>query len=318
LLDDSLKVLECSLLLAKIIGIISNMNTILAEIISLTQGVGTQPVATAVPGLLVVKGDIPHHQLATLYRPVIGFTVQGTKIFSVDGQQTVLAGPAYYVLPVHVPATARVCPDAYGNPYISMGFHIDATALQQLLRDIPESLLPRHPVPLAACELDDDMLAVWLRLLRLGHSPQDVPALAPAYERELLYRVLIGPHGGTLRQLASAENNFSKISQTIQTLRKNYQHPVEIGEIADAAGMAINTFHRHFKRITGLSPIQYQKQLRLMEARNLIAFGGYSVVDAAYEVGYQSPSQFNREYGRFFGAPPAKDTQQLRRIEQAR
>jgi AraC-like DNA-binding protein len=155
-------------------------------------------------------------------------------------------------------------------------------------------------------------------LLRLLKTPGDIPALAPVYEREILYRVLMGPQGWYLRQLGLKESNLSKISQTVQWIREHYTRLVDIRAMATKAGMAITTFHRQFKRATGLSPIQFQKQLRLLEARNLLAFEGYAMASAAYEVGYQSPSQFNREYSRFFGAPPARDAAVLRQIEGAR
>lgn len=154
--------------------------------------------------------------------------------------------------------------------------------------------------------------------MRLTKTQRDIPALAPVYEREILYRALMGPQGWYLRQLGLRESNFSKISQIVKWLRDNYTRPVEISEIALKSGMVINTFHRQFKQATGLSPIQFQKQLRLLEARNLIAFESYTVASAAYQVGYQSPSQFNREYSRFFGTSPARDTEKLRRIESAR
>ncbi len=274
---------------------------------------------TGVPGLNMIKGDIPAHQLAALYKPLIGFTVQGTKILTIGERSTALKGPSYYVLPVHVPATASVHPDPDGRPYMSLGLAFNQNLLQSLLRDLPEDLLPTtSEQQFAACEMDIKLMEAWLRLLRLTKTPEDIPALAPAYEREILYRVLMGSQGWYLRQLGLRESNFSKISQTVKWLRDNYTKPIDVGAMAAKSGMAINTFHRQFKRATGLSPIQFQKQLRLLEARNLMAFEGYAVASAAYQVGYQSPSQFNREYSRFFGSPPARDTEKLRRIEAAR
>jgi AraC-like DNA-binding protein len=294
------------------------MNKVLDEIIDLTKRAGTRPIETGVPGLSMIKGDIPTHQLAALYKPMIGFTIQGTKILLIGERSTALKGPSYYVLPIHVPATASVYPDRDGRPYMSLGLEINQNVLQSLLRDLPEDLMPTASEHFAACEIDIQLMEAWLRLLRLTKTPRDIPALAPVYEREILYRVLMGPQGWYLRQLGLRESNFSKISQTVKWLRDNYTKPIDIGEIASKSGMAINTFHRQFKRATGLSPIQFQKQLRILEARNLIAFEGYAVASAAYQVGYQSPSQFNREYSRFFGAPPARDTEKLRRIESAR
>jgi len=274
---------------------------------------------TGVPGLSMIKGDIPTHQLAALYKPMIGFTVQGTKILSIGERSTTMEGPSYYVLPVHVPATASVHSDCDGRPYMSLGLELNQNVLQSLLRDLPEDLIPTASEHFfAACEIDIEFMEAWLRLLRLTKTSRDIPALAPAYEREILYRVLMGPHGWYLRQLGLRESNFSRISQTVKWLRDNYTRPIDIGEMASKSGMAINTFHRQFKRATGLSPIQFQKQLRLLEARNLIAFEGSAVASAAYQVGYQSPSQFNREYSRFFGSSPARDTEKLRLIESAR
>lgn len=294
------------------------MNKVLDEVTDLMKSAGTRPIETGVPGLSMIKGDIPAHQLAALYEPMIGFTVQGTKILSIGERSTTLEGPSYYVLPVHVPATASVHPDRDGRPYMSLGLALNQNVLQSLLRDLPENLIPTASEHFAACEIDIEFMEAWLRLLRLKDTSRDIPALAPAYEREILYRVLMGPQGWYLRQLGLRESNFSKISQIVKWFRDNFMRPIDVGELASKSGMAINTFHRQFKRATGLSPIQFQKQLRLLEARNLIAIEGYAVASAAYQVGYQSPSQFNREYSRFFGSSPARDTEKLRRIESAR
>ncbi|WP_240420960.1 AraC family transcriptional regulator [Paenibacillus periandrae] len=294
------------------------MKKVIDEIIDLMKSAGTRPIETGVPGLSMIKGDIPAHQLAALYEPMIGFTVQGTKILSIGERSATLEGPSYYVVPVHVPATASVHPDRDGRPYMSLGLALNQNVLQSLLRDLPENLIPTASGHFAACEIDIEFMEAWLRLLRLMNTSRDIPALAPAYEREILYRVLIGPQGWYLRQLGLRESNFSRISQIVKWFRDNFMRPLDIGEMASKSGMAINTFHRQFKRATGLSPIQFQKQLRLLEARNLIAFEGYAVASAAYQVGYQSPSQFNREYSRFFGSSPARDTENLRRIESAR
>ncbi len=294
------------------------MRTLLDEIKDLMQDADTRPLETAVPGLNMIKGDVPTHQLAALYKPMIGFTVQGTKVLSIGGHDTALKGPSYYVLPTHVPATATVRPAPDGNPYMSLGLEIDHDILQNLLMDTPEGAIQESAQEFAACEFNAELLEAWLRLLRLLKTPGDIPALAPIYKREILYRVMIGPQGSHLRQLGFKESNLSRIAQTVRWLRQHFKQSVDVGYIAREAGMAVTTFHRHFKEATGLSPIQFQKQLRLLEARNLLVFNGYAVTTAAYEVGYESPSQFNREYSRFFGAPPARDTAKLRLIESLR
>lgn len=295
------------------------MKSVLNEIIDLTKKAGSRPLETEVSGLFMIQGDVPAHQLAALYKPMIGFTLQGTKILTVGERNTILKGPSYFVLPLHIPATGSVHPTSDGRPYMSLGLEINQSVLQSLLRDIPEEQLPTaHQEEFSGCEMSDELLDAWLRLLRLTKNPKEIKALAPAYEREILYRVLMGPQGWYLRQLGMRKSNFFQISQAVQWLRNNYMKPFDVKEAAAKSRMAINTFHRQFKRATGLSPVQFQKQLRLIEARNLMAFEGYAVASAAYEVGYQSPSQFNREYARFFGLSPAKDTAKLKRIESFR
>lgn len=295
------------------------MGNALHEITDLMKRANSRPVETEVPGLFIIQGDVPKHQLAALYKPMIGFTIQGTKVLTIGEKTTSLKGPSYFVLPLHVPATGTVHSSRDGRPYLSLGIEINQTVLQSLLRDLPEDLLPSVPQEeFAACEIHPELMDALLRLLRLTRTPEDVRALAPAYEREILYRILMGPQGGYLRQLGQRESNFFQISRTVQWLRSNYMKPLDVAAAASKSGMALNTFHRQFKRATGLSPIQFQKQLRLIEARNLMIFEGFAVASAAYEVGYQSSSQFNREYSRFFGTSPAKDTMKLRDFESRR
>lgn len=294
------------------------MNRAIDEIADLMKNVGTRPLETAVPGLSMIKGDVPAHQLAALYKPMIGFTVQGTKILSIGGRDLEVKGPSYFLLPLHVPVTATVHPSPEGAPYLSLGLELDQDILQALLRDVAEDSLPRVSQAIAACDVDAELMEAWLRLLRLTGTPADIPALAPVYKREIFYRVLKGPQGFYLRQLGLRESHFSKIAQTVRWLRDNFKQPVDVRKVSRNAGMALTTFHRQFKRATGLSPIQFQKQLRLLEARNLLAFEGYAVAGAAYEVGYESPSQFNREYSRFFGNTPSRHATILRQMEAAR
>lgn len=285
----------------------SDLDNAVQEIICLTMEADTKPGETGIPRVVMIKGDVPNHQLKALYQPTIGFVVQGSKTLAIGGRAYHLDAPSYFLLPMHVPVTGSVRSGGEGRTYLSVGLSLDHGVLQSLLRDIPTDLLPRTPCEFSGCEADAEFVEAWVRILRLMKTPQDIPALAPVYEREILYRALMGKQGWYLRQLGLTESNVSRIAQTVEWLRKNYAEPIDIEELAGEAGMAVTTFHRQFKHATGLSPIQFQKQLRLLEARNLVAFEGYAVSNAAYEVGYQSPSQFNREYSRFFGESPARD-----------
>ena len=294
------------------------IDTLIAELAELATDAGTRPTETGVPGLLKIRGDVPQHQLAALYKPMVGLVVRGVKTLWIGGRKVELYGPSYFVVPMHLPVTGKVAPSREGHEYLSLGLELNQQTLRNLLRDIPADSLPPGLRTLDACAADEQFVEAWLRLLRLSIAPNDIPALAPVFEREILYRVLSGPQGWYLRQLAQTQSPFSKIAETVSWLRDNYREPFSISTLARKTGMALTTFHRQFKSATGLSPIQFQKQLRLLEARNLLAFEGHAVATAAYEVGYQSPSQFNREYARFFGAPPARDTAELRQIERAR
>ena len=164
------------------------MNKILDEIIDLMKRAGTRPIETEVPGLSMIKGDVPTHQLTALYKPTIGFTVQGTKILSIGERSTTLEGPSYYVLPVHVPATASVHPDRDGHPYMSLGLELNQNVLQSLLRDLPKDLIPTASEHFAACEMDFEFMEAWLRLLRLTEYSRFFGS-SPARDTEKLRRI---------------------------------------------------------------------------------------------------------------------------------
>lgn len=278
----------------------------------------TVAVESAVPRLYLIKGKVPGHQLAAIYKPMIGFTIQGTKVMSVGETTTRLSGPCCFVLPMHVPATASVFPDEAGQPYMSVGLEIDQTILRDLLAQLDIGPPTTPAADLTPFKPDDDLLSALLRLMRLTQTPEHISGLAPSYEREILYRVFASSSGAKLRQLGMRESNLSRISDVVWSMRQNFKESVDVGSAARQAGMSVTTFHRQFKGATGISPIQFQKQLRLLEARKLLAFEGFAVSGAAFEVGYESPSQFSREYTRFFGATPAKDAAAIRKIESTR
>jgi transcriptional regulator GlxA family with amidase domain len=147
----------------------------------------------------------------------------------------------------------------------------------------------------------------WVRMLRLMERPDDIAALAPAYEREILYRVLQGANGWMLRDIATPDSALSRVNLAIQWIRRDFDKPLRVEALADRAAMSASAFHRHFKAATALSPLQYQKRIRLLQARMLLVSGGRSVTSAAFDVGYESATQFSREYARAFGLPPAQD-----------
>jgi transcriptional regulator GlxA family with amidase domain len=151
----------------------------------------------------------------------------------------------------------------------------------------------------------------WYRMLRLMKRPGEIAALAPVYEREILYRVLQGPQGCMLRQLATPDSALARISSAIQRIKRDFSKPLRIAALAEQVAMSESAFHRHFKSATALSPLQYQKQLRLLQARQLLTTHGSSVTSAAMDVGYESTTQFSREYARTFGLPPSQDAARI-------
>lgn len=262
---------------------------------------------------MITQGEVPQHQLAAMYEPIIGFTVFGKKTISFGESVVQAKGPSYYVIPTHVPATGKVDQGESGQAYLSVGLKIDKELLRSLLKDNSKRI-PRgeNPEAIFATRATEDFLGAWVRLLRLLETPEDIPALASVYEREILYRVLTGPQGQRLKLASFDSGPQGQIHRATQWIRENYKRTLDVRQIAEKSGMAWTTFHRQFKRATGLSPLQYQKELRLLEARKILVHQDLSVREAAFQVGYESASQFNREYSRHFGSPPAKDAGLIR------
>ncbi|MCB1305438.1 MAG: AraC family transcriptional regulator [Leptospiraceae bacterium] len=293
------------------------MRSIIDEMVGLIGEADCKPTHTDIPGLMVIGGEVPEQQLAAIYQPMIGLLVQGRKSIWIGDQCIEMNGPSYFVIPTELPATGRVWPDSSGKRYLSVGLELNLDSITDLLGDIDRTKLEEDAEqPYSACKVSTEFLDAWLRMLRLLRTPEHIAALAPAYEREILFRVLLGPQGWRLRQLCLERGTGRGIQKALHSIRTHYASGIDIPSLAERAGMGLSTFHRQFKKMAGVSPLQFQKQLRLLEARKLIAFGGYSASSAAFTVGYESVSQFNREYSRFFGAPPAKDAARLREIAQ--
>lgn len=289
----------------------------LDAILALTAFASPEPIQTAIPNVMVIKGDVPQHQLAAVYEPMIGFLIQGEKVVTIGERDIVLKPLSYFVVPTETPATARVFQGENGEPYLSIALRLNYNSLHALLSDLPDTTWKENTsTNVASCPATSEFVDAWTRMLKLLKTPKDIPALAPAYEREILYRVLLGPQGERLRKICQDQHKLHRIRQAILWIRENYPINFDIKEVAIRTGMAVTTFHRKFKEATGLTPIQFQKQLRLLEARKLLVYGDWSVNHAALEVGYESPTQFSREYSRFFGASPARNAAALKRIGQ--
>jgi AraC-like DNA-binding protein len=246
--------------------------------------------------------------LAAVYDPMINLILQGSKTMTV-GDRTLRYDPAtYFVMSIDLPAVGAVHPAASGEPYLAVSLTLDPMVLSTLLADLPKPSGRYDNDPgFSVAPITAELMDAWVRMLRLMGKPEDIAALAPAYEREILFRVLQGPHGWMLREIAKPDTAMARVNQAIQRIRRDFAEPIRVESLAQHAAMSVSAFHRHFKAVTSLSPLQYQKRVRLLQARMLMIASAKSVTSAAFEVGYESATQFSRDYARVFGLPPARD-----------
>ena len=260
----------------------------------------------------MVQGKIPEHLLAAVYDPMINLILQGSKTMSV-GDRTLRYDPAtYFVMSIDLPAVGAVHAAGSGEPYLAVSLTLDPTVLATLLVDLPKPLgRYDHDPGFSVAAVTPELMDAWVRMLRLMDSPDAIAALAPVYEREILFRVLQGPHGWMLREIATPDTAIARVNLAIQWIRRDFAEPIGVDSLAEKAAMSVSAFHRHFKAVTTLSPLQYQKRVRLLQARTLMIASAKSVTAAAFEVGYESATQFSRDYVRVFGLPPARDAARI-------
>ena len=268
---------------------------------------------TGIPRVAMVQGEIPEHALAAVYDPMVNLVLRGSKSMTI-GDRTLHYDPAtYFVMSIDLPAVGTIHAEPTGEPYLAVSLTIDPQVVGAMLADAGPLLPATSQGGFSVASVTPELLDAWVRMLRLIERPSDIAMLAPAYEREILYRVLQGPHGGLLRDIAMPDTALSRIRLAIQWIRNNLTCPLRVEMLADIAAMSASSFHRHFKVATAMSPLQFQKRIRLLQARMLLITGGQSAAAVAFDVGYESASQFSREYARFFGKPPARDAAVVQR-----
>jgi AraC-like DNA-binding protein len=272
---------------------------------------GNGRLETGIPRVAMVQGAIPEHELATVYQPMINLILQGSKSMTV-GEQTFDYDPAtYFVMSVELPAVGVIRSDAAGAPYMAVALTLVPSILAELIAGLPPGCAENGGNAFSVAAVTPELLDAWTRMLGLMARPDDIAALAPAYEREILYRVLQGPHGAMLRAIAAPDSAMARLAAAIAWIRRDFNLPLRVEALAGKAAMSVSAFHRHFKAATSLSPVQYQKRIRLMHARTLMVAKGSSVAAAAYDVGYESATQFSREYARLFGMAPLRDAARM-------
>lgn len=275
--------------------------------------VGSLP-ETPVPGLSLYRRDEPTEPVCGLYEPSICLIAQGTKRVILGEERFVYDAENYLITSVHLPTVVQVVEASAETPYLGVRLKFDMREVAQLMVDsnLPAPRAPQCSRGMATGRVTLQLISAFNRLLDLLDEEQDIPILAQIIQREVIYRLLVGDQGARLRLLASAGSQSHQIVQVVNWLKDNFASPLRVDDLAGQAGMSVSTFHHHFRAMTALSPLQYQKQLRLQEARRLMLTEHLDASSAAFQVGYESPSQFNREYSRLFGAPPLRDITNLR------
>lgn len=289
----------------------------LQELRALACGAGNQRTETGIPRVAMVQGEIPAHRLAAVYDPMINLILTGSKTMTVGARSLHYDPATYFVMSVDLPAVGAVHPAASGEPYLAISLTLDPVVVAALIRDLPAPVCRTlYGSGFSVAPVNDELLDAWIRMLRLMQRPDEIAVLAPGYEREILFRVLQGPLGWMLRDIAAPDTALSRISVAINWIRDNFSEPIRVEALAGMAALSVSAFHRHFKAVTALSPLQYQKRIRLLHARAQLIAGQGSATSIAFGVGYESPNQFSREYARLFGLPPSRDlaqaTQELR------
>lgn len=265
---------------------------------------------TISPNVSVLVSESVTQPTPTVYEPMLCLVLQGAKHVMIGDQMLRYDPASFFIASVELPVAGQIVEASRESPYICATLVLDRDVLASLIPAVPVEP-DGHAAGFGVSPVTEKMLDPWSRLLALLDAPEDIAVLAPMLEREILYRLLQGPQGGALRQIARADSRLSQVRRSLEWIRTHFDEAIRIETLAEIAGMSPASFHRHFRAATAMSPLQYQKTLRLQEGRRLMVVSA-STTQTAYRVGYESASQFSREYARMFGAPPSRDAERLR------
>lgn len=276
------------------------------------QTAGEHP--TAIPGLLLYRRAAPSACYRATYEPSLTVFLQGRKLINLGGTEYLCDGSSFLLSSIDVPVQSQIVEASHEVPLLSLFLRLDMPAVREVLsrEDLPEPAGSSPQRGLAVGQTTAGLLGACARLIELLETPEDIPFLSPLIQREIFYRILRTPQGERLRAIATTGDLSHRTARAIAWLRGNYTKPLRMEELASEARMGVSTLHHQFRALTAMSPLQYQKQLRLQAARQRMLMDGIDATSAAYEVGYGSVSQFNREYSRLFGQPPFRDIKALR------
>jgi AraC-like DNA-binding protein len=270
--------------------------------------------ATDIPGVTLHRRIAPTAPCSMTYQPAVTLMVQGRKRVEL-GRNTFIYGESQYLLTsVDLPIVSQIIEASEDVPCLALSLKLEMPVVRELLsrEEIQVAEPPVDSPAMATGEATVEFLSACCRLMELLNTPQDIPFLSGLIQREIIYRILRGPEGARLRAIATMGDQSHRTAKAIAWIKANYAKPLRVEDLAQIAGMGLSTLHHHFRALTAMSPLQYQKQLRLQAARGRMLIDGLDATSAAFEVGYESASQFNREYSRLFGQPPMRDIRTLR------
>lgn len=270
---------------------------------------------TAIERLTLARSSTLTMPMPNVYRPQLCFVAQGQKEVRL-GERVLRYGPGIQgIVTYDVPVTGQVVEASPERPYLCLFLDFDPVLLGQMALRVPSLADPRSmSVGKAVRPAESGLLEALLRLLRLLDEPASLPVLATLAEQEILYRLLTGPDGGRMRHITASQGRVAQVGRAIAWIGQHVHERFSIEQLAQTIGMSPSSLHEHFRSVTSMTPLQFQKQLRLQDARSLMLVEDLDVATTALRVGYESPSQFSREYRRHFGAPPARDIARLRSV----
>lgn len=271
----------------------------------------------AMPRLHIYRIDNPTDAAGLIYQPVVCLVLQGRKRTFI-GNGVLEYGPSEcMVVAAELTATEQVCEASTDEPYLALNLYLDPAMISTILLDMNGLAERAIGSGFSVAKAAPALLDAWRRFASLLDRPDEIPVLATHLEHELMFRLLMGPHAALLRQIAGADTRLSHIRRAMAFVREHYSEHFSIDAMAAVAGMSVSVFHRRFKAVTGVSPLQYQKHIRLHEARRRLVTEHAEAATVGYAVGYESASQFSREYKRLFGAPPRRDANSLQSVVEA-
>lgn len=283
-----------------------------------TRHASSPSALVAAAGIKVVASDSPSELSHAVVEPTMAVVAQGAKQAMLGDQLFEYRAGQFLVVSVDLPISGRIFEASPELPYLAAGLTLKPAVIANLLLEVAGTEQPAiEPAGFGVSNAPEELLDSVVRMLRLLDRPRDAAVLGPMLEREILWRLLNGERGAMVRQIGLADSRLSQIGRTIRWLRLHHAQPFRSEALAEMAAMSPSSFHRHFRAVTTMSPLQYQKVIRLQEARARLLAEASDVAAVGFSVGYESPSQFSREYSRFFGAPPGRDMHRLRTLSTA-